>query len=462
MKRFANSLSGRILVLTIVFVMLAEVMIFVPSVARFREDYLRERLERGQIASLTLLSGGEVDEMLEYEILKNAEVFTVMLDRDDVRTLALGKPMPSDITATYDMRAQTSWTLIKDAMLLLVRPKDTVIKVIGEPVKEAGMLIEVTLTTMPLRDAMVDYGLRVLALSALISVFTALLLFLSARALLVRPIRRVVASMQYYAKAPEETRRVIMPSASIAELREAETVLSSMQTDLTASLKQKDRLAQLGEAVSKISHDLRNILTTAQLFTDRIEASADPAVARTAPKLIGSIQRAVNLCETTLSFGKAEEAPPQLADFALAPLVQDVIESEAHFASTVDLSATVPAGLHLTADAEQVHRILSNLVRNAHQAILAHGSEEQLVRIDASEDEETCTIRVSDTGPGLPAKAREHLFKPFQGSARKGGSGLGLAIAAELVRGHGGKLMLEKSDETGTTFAACFPKPISD
>ena len=89
-----NSLSGRFLILTTVFVMLAEILIFVPSVARFREDYLLARLERAQIASLALLANDMIDSELEAELLENAEVLNVVLRRDEVRQLMLSSPMP--------------------------------------------------------------------------------------------------------------------------------------------------------------------------------------------------------------------------------------------------------------------------------------------------------------------------------------------------------------------------------
>ncbi|NHX28330.1 sensor histidine kinase, partial [Escherichia coli] len=160
----------------------------------------------------------------------------------------------------------------------LADTQDRVIRVIGEPVQRAGLLIEVTMSTAPLRMAMIDYGLRILALSAVISVITAFLLFLAVRRILVVPIRNVVQAMQAYADAPEDARRIITPSSRVVELREAEAALQTMETQLTGALKQKERLAQLGGAVAKISHDLRNILTTAQLFADRMEGSEDPAV----------------------------------------------------------------------------------------------------------------------------------------------------------------------------------------
>jgi len=458
---FLNSLSGRFLILTTVFVMLAEVLIFVPSIARYREDYLLLRLEKAQIASLALLVDDMLTPELEKELLENAGVFNVVLRRDEVRQLALSSPIPSPIQDTFDLRDPSAMELIRDAMMRLVTPGNDVIRVVGQPVREAGLLIEVTMETAPLRMAMIDYGLRILLLSAVISVFTALLLFLAVRSFLVKPIKRVVGVMTRYAEAPEDARRIIEPSAGVTELREAEVALASMQVQLTGSLKQKERLAQLGSAVAKISHDLRNILTVAQLFSDRLEASEDPAVKRSVPKLVGSIARAVNLCESTLAFGKAEEPPPALNRVMLASVVNDVVDAERLACGDFDLSFSedVPAGMVVRADPEQLYRVISNLIRNARQAIVAAGKPGEIA-IMAVESDQEWAIRITDTGPGLPNKAQEHLYQPFQGGTRKGGFGLGLAISSELVRGHGGRLDLLSTGPTGTSFQVCLPKTV--
>jgi len=457
--RFLKSLSGRFLVLTAVFVMLAEVLIFVPSVARFREDFLMSRLERAQIAALALLANEDIGAELQEELLLNAGVFNIVLRRDAARQLVLASPLPEPISATFDLRDATPLVLIRDALSCLIDPTPRVIRVIGQPSRMAGLLIEVTLETEPLRMAMMDYGFRILMLSLVITVITAGLLYLAVRALLVRPIRRVVGHMQSYAAAPEDARRVIVPSAGVTELREAEEALKSLQTQLTGALKQRERLAQLGGAVARVSHDLRNILTTAQLFTDRIETSDDPKVRRMAPKLVGSISRAVHLCESTLAFGRAEEPPARLERFALAPLVREVIESErmaAGDAADIRFGADIADGQQVRADREQLYRVLTNLLRNARQAI-ADAGQTGAIDIEAHEENGTCIVTVSDTGPGLPPKARENLFRPFQGAASRGGTGLGLSIAQELVRGHGGDLRLGRSDASGTVFVIRLP-----
>ena len=456
-----NTLSGRFLALTIIFVMLAEVLIFVPSIARFRQDFLTARLERAQIASLALEAEDMLSPALEAELLENAGVFNVVLRRDAARQLVLSSPIPEPVMATYDLRDPSAWVLIRDALRGLLRADDRVIRVMGYPARGGGVLIEITMSTSALRMAMVDYGLRVLALSAFISIATAVLLFFAVRRLFVVPVRSVVGHMQAYAKAPEDARKIITPASRVVELREAEDSLQSMQQELTQALLQKDRLAQLGGAVAKISHDLRNILTSAQLFTDRFEASEDPTVRRLAPKLVKSITRAVTLCETTLAYGRAEEPAPRLETLALRPLVDDVIENEQLAAGDtgyVTFTADIPGGITVLADRDQLYRILTNLTRNARQALERTGQGGH-VNIAARDHVDHTEIQVSDTGPGLPAKARENLFTAFQGGTTKGGSGLGLAIAAELMRGHGGQLQLQKSDETGTEFTLTFPKP---
>lgn len=453
-----NSLSGRFLILTTIFVMLAEVLIFVPSVARYREDYLLARLERAQIASLALLADDMIDRDLEEELLLNAGVFNVVLRRDEARQLVLASPMPMPVSQTFDLRDDNPLLLIRDAMRTLVTTEQRMIRVIGNPLRDAGLLIEVTMETADLRRAMIDYGLRILLLSAVISIITAGMLFLAVRVILVKPIKNVVSQMQRYAEAPEDSRRIIQPTARVTELREAEDALQSLETQLTQALRQKERLAQLGGAVARISHDLRNILTSAQLFTDRIEMSEDPTVKRLAPKLVNSIARAVSLCETTLAFGKAEEPAPLMTLFPLTEVVTDVLDSERLAIGDHDLSLSedLPVGLMMRGDPEQIYRMIANLVRNARQAIVGSAQKGE-INVSARTESAAWIIEVSDTGPGLPRKARDHLFQPFQGGVRKGGSGLGLAIVAELVRGHGGTLTLKNSDESGTCFVIRLP-----
>ena len=454
-----NTLSGRFLVLTIVFVMLAEIFIFIPSISRFRVEFLSARIERAQIASLALLADDMLSLELEEELLENAAVFNVVLRRNATRELVLSSELPKPVHETFDLRSATIWDLISDALNRLADPELRVIRVIGEPRLMGGSLIEVTLQTQDLRIAMINYGLRVFILSAVISVFTALLLFLAVRIVMVRPINRVIDHMKSYALSPEDARQIIKPTAKISELKEAEVALQTMQNQLTGALKQKDRLAQLGEAVSKLSHDLRNILSTVQLLSDRMSSSQDPFVKSLTPKLIASVSRAVNLTESTLRYGKVHEPEVQIRQTALYQIVEDVVVNERIWVTgkKTIIANLVPDNMNISVDPDQLYRALSNLVRNARQAIDLQGIG-GTVNVTASEDADKWLIYVIDTGLGLPKDARAHLFEPFRGSVRKGGIGLGLSISQELIRGHGGEINLVWSNQNGTKFQIKLPK----
>lgn len=456
---FFRTLTGRFLLLMMAFVLLAEVLILAPSIARFREEFLRSRLERAQIASLALLaSDGTISDALAQELLVNAGVFNVVLRRDAVRELVLASPVPAPIRATYDLRDPSDWALLRDGIAAMFVPDGTVIRVFGAPVRQAGLLIEVTLDAVPLRNDLWRHAGRILGLSLVIVLAVAALLFWSLQQLILQPMRRVVRSMADYAQAPEDARRVLEPASTVIELRAAEETLAQMQRDLSQALRQKERLAQLGGAVARISHDLRNILSTATLVADRIEGSTDPAVRRAAPKLVGALSRAVSLCEATLTFGKAEEPPPRLAPVSLRALVAEVAETErlAAGGAGIEILLDLPERLVVQADAEQLFRVLSNLIRNARQALEGTG-QPGTIEVAAAETPAGVAIRVIDTGPGLPRKALDNLFHAFQGGARKGGTGLGLAIAAELVRGHGGTLELVTTGPQGTEFRLTLP-----
>jgi signal transduction histidine kinase len=458
---FFNTLSGRFLGLTILFVVIAEVLIFVPSMARFREDYLQGRLELAQLAALALLVTPEetVAPALESELLETAGVLNIVLRRDEVRELVLASPMPEPVDETFVLDEADSLTLMRDALRVFAAREDRIIRVIGRTRQGAQSEIEVTLHEWPMREAMIAQGRRILYISLAISLATAALLFLAVQRLIVRPIGRVVEHMTAYRDDPEDASRIIAPTNSVRELREAEIALKDLELRLTGALRQKERLAGLGAAVAKISHDLRNLLTTAQLMADRIEASADPGVRRTAPKLVSSLARAISLCERTLAYGRAEELPPVPSVFALAPLISEVLANEREAAGgRADLVADVPGALTARADPDQLYRVLANLVRNAAQAIEAAGGAGS-VTVSAREEAGQTVIRVADTGPGLPQKARENLFQPFRGGVRRGGTGLGLVIAAELVKGHGGVLALEETGPRGSVFRIALPAP---
>lgn len=462
LEKFRAGLSAKLLLLTILFVMMAEVFIFVPSVSNFRVNWLKERAATAQVASLALEAApdGQVPKKLQYELLQGARVVAVALRRNNKHVLILKEDMPHRIEEHFDLRHESFFKLVLDALKVFFRTEDRVVRVVALPYFGAGESIEIFLHEKPLREAMIQFGFNILGLSIAISVFTAALVYLTLNALFVRPVAKLTRSMMQFRDDPENPAKVIRPSDRGDEIGMAERELASMQRELVQSLKQKNRLALLGLAVSKISHDLRNMLANAQLISDRFEAIDNPTVQRFAPKLIGALDRAIRLCTETLKYGSAQEALPVRSQFLLRPLIDEVGQGIGlPDDGPVDWDVDVDDELIADADRDQLYRVLSNLCRNAQQVLLAQEDgkgRERKICVKAERDADDLTITVSDTGPGLPQKARANLFEAFKGAAREGGTGLGLVISAELIRAHGGDIAYVDS-EGGAVFRITIP-----
>ncbi len=460
----APGLSAKLLLLTILFVMLAEVLVFVPSISNFRRQWLEERLAAAQIASLAAAAapGGQLPNSLRDEVLAKAMVKGIAVKSAHARQLVIEMDMPAEIDASYDLRGASWLSLIADALMVYVTPADRVIRVVGTPGFQEGEFIEVVMGEAPLKAAMIRYGLDILGLSILISVITAALVYLSLNALLVKPMTQLTRNMVRFSARPEDPTRIITPSDRRDEIGTAERELSAMQRELAEMLTQKSRLAALGLAVSKISHDLRNMLSSAQLLSDRLITVKDPTVQRLVPKLIASLDRAIRLCAQTLDYGQAQETPPRRERFALRPLLGEIGDSLGlPREGQVDWLVEVDPLLETDADRDQLFRVLINLTRNAMQALESEDGRSGEIVVRASREGTVAVIEIEDNGPGVPERAREHLFQPFQSVARKGGSGLGLAIAAELVQAHGGQLELVRNDG-GATFRVTIPDMVVD
>jgi signal transduction histidine kinase len=267
-------------------------------------------------------------------------------------------------------------------------------------------------------------------------------------------------NMTAFRADPENPARIISASSRTDEIGTSENELASMQREIALMLHQKNRLAALGLAVSKINHDLRNLLSGAQLFSDQLSSSPDPKVQRFAPKLMRALERAIAFCQSTLSYGAALEPPPERRKLPLEPLIEEVHEALGlGIEVPVRWIVAVERGLVVDADHDQLFRVLVNVTRNSLQALQARAANDPArdqIRITGRREGAVVVIEVSDTGPGIPAKARAHLFEAFQSSTRAGGTGLGLAIAAELVQAHGGDIKLIEGT-IGATFRITIP-----
>jgi signal transduction histidine kinase len=448
-----KSLSARLLVLTIFFVMVGEVLIFVPSVARYRMTYFENHLASGKLATLALKASptGQLDRALINKLLAQVGAHEVMLRRADGMVTMLDRPSPPKPDATIDLTHPSMLAAIRGSFVSLFHGGNRLLRVIGPAPRGNGETVEVLLDEAPLRAEMWGFGRRILELSIVISLLAASLVYLSLQWLLVRPMRRLTQSMIEFREDPEDASRMIAAGRRRDEIGTAERELAIMQETVRRALRQNARLAALGTAVTKINHDLRNILATARLVTDGLTASAAPEVRRILPRLIEAIDRAAALCTRTLDFSREEATPLAPSRFCLASLIDEVGTGLAISDDDPAVECAIPADFEIEADRDQLYRVLSNLARNAREA----GA--QRLCFAARRADGGAVIEVSDDGPGLPPKARENLFRPFFGSARPGGSGLGLAIARELMRAHNGDLTLISSTGAGTVFRLSLP-----
>lgn len=454
MPSLFRSLSARLLVLTVSFVMLSEVLIFAPSIGRARLTYLEERIANGHIAILALMATPDnmVSKELQAELLNQAGAYAIGLKRPDgVKLMLDAETMPA-ISASYDLRERGFFMLIGDALRTLLKRDNRVLRIVGASPKHPQAIVELVIDEAPMRAALIDYSWRILALSIVISLVTAALVYLTLQWLMVRPMRRMTESMMAFRENPEDVSRTIRTSDRTDEIGVALHELADMQQNLRAALQQKTRLAALGVAVTKINHDLRNILTTAQLVADRLAGSDNPEVKKMTPTLLAAIDRAVDLCSKTLTFTR--EGPPELnrQRFPLRPLIDEVaVALPAQVNGEPVWQNDIPDDVQLNADRDLLFRVFANLGNNAIQAGATR------VSVGAKQDDGRLRIEVADNGPGLPPRAREKLFQPFAGSARPGGTGLGLAIARDLILAHGGDIRLARTTGSGTVFELELP-----
>ena len=467
-------LSGKLLLLTILFVMLAEVLIYVPSIANFRLTFLADRVAVARTVSIVLNANQDepanpndpdkdkfkLSEKVIRDILDNLGAKTVAIKMGNQRKLLAVNDMPHAIHHDIDLRDTSAMRAVWDALQTLFFCSDNdVMRVVGVGPPGADF-IEILIDEGPLRRAMVRFSRNILLLSLVISAITAALVYLALLYLFVRPMNRLTADMVAFREAPENPARIVKPSDRQDEIGIAQRELGAMQRDLASMLQQKSHLAALGLAVSKINHDLRNMLASAQLFSDRLVSVPDPNVQRFAPKLMRSLERAIAFCQSTLSYGQVQEPAPDRRPIVLETLVEEVRETLGLAPdSDVRWVAAIERGLRVDADPDQLFRVILNLARNSLQALEARAPNDpgrDQLRVTGQREGAVVVIEVSDTGPGVTEKARAHLFEAFQGSTRPGGSGLGLAIAAELVRAHGGEVRLVDGT-IGATFRIIIP-----
>jgi signal transduction histidine kinase len=466
-----TGLSSKLVLLTVIFVMLAEFMIWAPSVARYRKDFLEEYIAKAHLAMVAVgaLKPGAVEDNLEMQLLFYTNTHGIALNYKDHRMLIVGDTMPPKVDLEINLSHGSFMGWVGDAFETLAQNKNRVLRVIGYLPNNDDVRIEIVIDESRMRQEMIDFSGRILGLSIVISLFTAALVFFSLQWLMVRPIRRITRNLELFREQPEDENRVIMPTRRSDELGVAQRELRVMQEEVRYALQQKTRLATLGAAVARVNHDLRNTLATAVLASDRLSKIDEPEVQRVMPRLYTAIDRAVRLCSQTLDYVSFSDLKLHPDLFHLTELITEVevalrdpgmfstSDNNNPLASPNTSNAAmvchndISFEISIMADRHQLYRVFHNLGLNAQLA----GAKN--LTFKASINDHLIEIDLIDDGPGLPEQARDNLFESFVGSSRTGGTGLGLVIARDIINIHGGHLRLLKTDKGGTTFHISLP-----
>jgi signal transduction histidine kinase len=457
----SRGLSTKLLLLTIVFVIAAEILIVLPSISGYRLRWLEEKLSTAAAVSVVLLENEplSLSREAQEEVLKAIGAKAIAVRDEGVSTLLVVAEMPPEVDEHVDLENTGTMMAVTDAIDTILFGGDRILRVFGR-VGDSAKEYELLLPDYKLRSAMIAYSRYVVLFSLLISLITAAPLFWAINRIIIGPVRAMTRSILAFSDQPDDPGRIIVPENRSDEIGIAERELASMQARLQKMLAEQKHLADLGLAVSKINHDMRNLLSSVQLMSDRLRSVKDPTVQAFAPKLVRALDRAVSYSEGVLAYGRTQEAAPVRRRIRLRQLVEDVhgllgIDPD----SGIEFLNEVDPAFEIDADPEQLFRVLTNLSRNAVQA-MGTDADTALVRrvtLDAERTGSVARIRVSDTGPGLSQKALENLFVAFRASTRIGGIGLGLAIAQELARAHGGSLELVESKGGSTIFAVTIP-----
>ena len=459
-------LAGRLIALIAAFVMIAEITIFIPAIANFRYNWVRNHLAAAYTAALVFEAApqGMVSEQLSREVLDSVGARQIVMNKGGARRVLAAGDMPARIDERYDLRNPTWPDMLRAAFHTLTSTENRVLTFLGAA-PNGGDAIEVTMDEAPLRTALEMFSRRLLIYSLIVSAIVGALVAFALHRMILRPVRRLTTSIVDFGADPSDRSRIIAPSRSAHEIGQAERALAVMQEALALEISHKKNLVNLGLAVAKINHDMRNMLSSAQILSDRLANITDPLAQRLAPKLVATLDRAIRFCQATLTYGRAADDPPRPRPLALHGVVAEAAETVAPLShGTVDIRNEVPAGFQMTADAEQMFRILMNLMRNGVEALERAGPAPGRlpeVRVRAWKEGAQTLIEVADTGPGVPLAIRPTIFSAFQNSSRPGGTGLGLAIVADLIRAHGGTIDLQSDlDDGGAVFRITLPTPM--
>jgi len=318
-------------------------------------------------------------------------------------------PMDDDLAAALGMKVQRpftmDWTTDSRAVLVRVQLPDAVLE-IEAPRKRLYTTTIYIFVLWVVGSALLLFGVAAL--------------FLRNQ---VRAIRRLAAAAEAFGMGRD--RGPIKPEGA-TEVRQAATAFNRMQERIVRFLSQRT------EMLAGVSHDLRTPLTRLRLALAVLPAHAD--LQQDVADMTTDVEEMERMIGGYLAFARGE-GDEQAQPVDLTAMLEDVASAARRAGAQVELDSPERLMLNLRPDAAR--RAVTNLVDNAR----LHA---RVVHLSVEPRERSVQVMVDDDGPGIAPARRESVFRPFESGAL-GGTGLGLTIARDIVRAHGGDIVLEDS-----------------
>ena len=453
---FFTGVAGQLLLYTVGMVLLLVVLVFPLLISERRNEWLAARVNVAELVAAAAQSSPEHRASNDFSRIARERLFILSIigDAGEKRETVLAPEQPVTGTPVRMNMPDDLSLWFPDTLAHFTTSEQRHLKLSFKPELTPYEEMEVIVSEATLREQLIAQAGGIILTALMFSILAGAIVYVTVYRLIVRPMQGIADSVTRFSEAPEAA-KIELPYGHSDEIRRVLVALETMQRTVSSALRQRKRLADLGEAVAKISHDLRNSLSAAQILSDGLADSNDPHVRDAAPRLERAIQRSITLAEATLKYGRSETPLPNLRSLPFKPAIDEAMAEGSAGWPGVTVRVACPDDLQVIADDDHLHRIITNIVRNAAKAITSRpaGSEAGLVVAEARLAGDQIVLTISDNGPGVPKAVIAKLFQPFSRAGSDGGTGLGLAIARELARGMGGDLELVAAGPTGSAFA---------
>ncbi|MCJ7612878.1 MAG: ATP-binding protein, partial [Candidatus Aminicenantes bacterium] len=281
-----------------------------------------------------------------------------------------------------------------------------------------------------------------------------------------RPIRRLAAGTirvsrgDFFHKIPVESKDEIGDLARSFNEMSAQLLRAQRQMEeANKRMVQAEKLASIGRLAATIAHEIRNPLTSVKLNIQKVfltEAlnETEREHLQISQEGIGHIERFI---KELLNFTRASEL--NLNRFSMEQIVEESVKlvRDACPDKTIALERDYEPNLpEVLADGDKLRQVISNVLRNAYEAVGGEGVVRVRMSGTAVDGRPFIRVTISDNGPGIPDKDRENIFEPFF-TTKSSGVGLGLAIARKVLEQHGGAIRVINGGGRGAAFEILLP-----